>query len=98
VDERAVVAPDLVPELADGLEERQRLDVADGPADLDDDEVGVLGLGEARMRDLISSVMCGMTWTVFPGSRPALLGDHGRVDGAGRDVRAAWRSLVVNRS
>ncbi len=37
-----VVAPDVAAELADGLEERHDLDVADGAADLDDDDVDVL--------------------------------------------------------
>ncbi len=40
-----VLGPDLAPELANRLEERQRLDVADGPADLGDDDV--------RRRDLL---------------------------------------------
>ena len=43
VDEDRVLAPELVAELADGLEERQRLDVADGAADLDDDDVDAVG-------------------------------------------------------
>ena len=42
VDEDRVLAPDVVAELTDRLEERQRLDVADRAADLDDDDV-VLG-------------------------------------------------------
>jgi hypothetical protein len=39
VDEDRVRLPHLVAELADGLEERLRLDVADGAADLDDHHV-----------------------------------------------------------
>ena len=35
----ALPRPDLLPELADRFEERQRLDVADRAADLDDDDV-----------------------------------------------------------
>ena len=35
-----VLGPDLAPELADRLEERQRLDVADRASDLGDDDVG----------------------------------------------------------
>ena len=66
VDEERVLAADLVAELADRLEERQRLDVADGAADLDDHDV-VLGLESGRrIARLISSVMCGMTCTVAP--------------------------------
>ena len=47
VQEEDVVAADLVAHLADGLEERQRLDVADRAADLGDDDVDV-GPGHAR--------------------------------------------------
>src|SRR5262249_29823808 len=36
-----VLPPDVLPELADRLQEREPLDVADGAADLDDDHVGV---------------------------------------------------------
>ena len=39
VDEDRVVAADVLAELADRLEERQRLDVADRAADLDDHHV-----------------------------------------------------------
>ena len=47
VDVRDVLRPDLAPELADRLEERQRLDVADRAADLGDDDVGRRRLGRA---------------------------------------------------
>ena len=53
-----VLLADLAPELADRLEERQRLDVADGAADLGDDDVGGLGGGaaaDARL-DLVRDV------------------------------------------
>ena len=65
---RGVVASDLLAELPDGLEERQRLDVAHGATDLGDHHV-VPG-AVRRMAFLISSVMWGMTWTVLPGIRP----------------------------
>ena len=39
----AVVAAELDADLADGLEERQRLDVADRAADLDHADVGAAG-------------------------------------------------------
>ena len=42
-----VLGADLAPELADRLEERQRLDVADRAADLADDDVGGRRLGDA---------------------------------------------------
>ena len=72
VQEEAVVPADLVPHLAGGLEEGQRLDVADGAADLGDDDVDpVRGPRRpARIRDLISLVMCGMTCTVSPRYSP----------------------------
>ena len=43
VEEEAVVPADVVADLARGLEERQRLDVADGAADLGDHHVHVRG-------------------------------------------------------
>ena len=58
--------PEVGVELADRLEERQRLDVADGAADLGDHEVDRLGLGDDQDPFLISSVMWGITWTVAP--------------------------------
>ena len=66
-----VLRPDLAPELADRLEERQRLDVADRAADLADDDVGGRRARRARrMRALISFVMCGITCTVAPRNSP----------------------------
>jgi hypothetical protein len=58
VDEQAVAAPDVHGELADGLQERQRLDVADGPADLRDDHVDVRGLADEAdpLLDLVRDV------------------------------------------
>ena len=40
MDEHHVLVADVVADLPDRLEERQRLDVADRPADLDDADVG----------------------------------------------------------
>ena len=65
VDVERVLAADVLPELADGLEERQALDVADRAADLDDHDVDVRA-PTARMASLISLVMCGITCTVRP--------------------------------
>ena len=73
VQEEAVVPADLVPHLADGLQEGQRLDVADRAADLGDDDVDAARRPRgrrARIRDLISLVMCGMTCTVSPRYSP----------------------------
>ena len=50
--------PELGVELADRLEERQRLDVADGAADLGDHEVDGLRLGDDQdpLLDLVGDV------------------------------------------
>ena len=69
--ERTSIAPDLVAQLADGLEERQGLDVADGAADLDDDQVGDLRLGERLdpVLDLVGDVrddLDGLAQVVAP--------------------------------
>ena len=48
VQEEAVVAADVVADLAGRLEERQRLDVADGAADLGDDDVERPAVGPGR--------------------------------------------------
>jgi len=51
-----VLASDVLPELADRLQEREPLDVADRAADLDDDHVGVAGdLPDGRL-DLVGDV------------------------------------------
>ena len=49
VDEQAALRPELVGELADGLQEGQALDVADGAADLDQDEVVAVRLRLDRL-------------------------------------------------
>src|ERR1700758_2428083 len=84
--------PDLDRELADPLEERQRLDVADRAADLGDHEVDVAGLGDQRdpLLDLVGDVrhhLDGAAEVVAAALPP----DHGVVDAAGGDVRRAAR-------
>jgi hypothetical protein len=58
VDEHAVAPADVDRELADRLEERQRLDVADRAADLGDDDVDVARVGEQpdAVLDLVGDV------------------------------------------
>ena len=58
VDEHAALRPEVGVELADRLEERQRLDVADGAADLGDHEVDRLRLGDDQdpVLDLVGDV------------------------------------------
>ena len=66
---QALLRPMLEAHLADGLEERQRLDVADRAADLDDRDVDSSPSptpAPRSMNSLISSVMCGITCTVLP--------------------------------
>ena len=93
--ECAPVPAHLVPELPDGLEERERLDVADRAADLDDLDVGLLGLGEGAdpLLDLVRDVrdhLHGLAQVVAS----ALLGEDARVHGAGREVGTAMEVLV----
>ncbi len=90
VDEHAAPAPDVDGELADRLEEGQRLDVADGAADLGDHEVDVAGLGDQRdpLLDLVGDVrhhLHGAAEVVAA----ALAADDGVVDAAGGDVGGA---------
>ena len=58
------VVPELHAHLANRFQERQRLDIADRAADLDEANVGIAGALLTPV--LISSVMCGMTCTVAP--------------------------------
>ena len=85
VNEERVLAADLVAELADRLEERQRFDVADRAADLDDDDV-VLGREPLdRGLDLVGDVRNDLHRRAEVLAAP-LLGDDVEVDAAGRDV------------
>ncbi len=52
VDEQDVLLADLLPELADGFEEGHPFDVSDRPADLDEDDVGVLFLPDLAEQGL----------------------------------------------
>ena len=51
-----VVAAQFVAHLADGFEKRQRFDIADGAADLDDHHVDVAGHLARRGLDLVGDV------------------------------------------
>ena len=59
-----MIARQIVLDLADRLEERQALDIADRAADLDQHEIIVVIA--ARMKSLIALVTCGTTWMVAP--------------------------------
>ena len=96
VQEEAVVAADVVAHLTGRLEERQRLDVADGAADLGDDHVDPAWttVGRAVPRpahredaflDLVGDVRDHLDGVTEVVAAP-LLGDHAGVDLAGGHV------------
>jgi hypothetical protein len=87
VQEEAPVATDLVPDLADRLQERLGLDVPDGPAHLGDHHVDLVAahLQDAGL-DLVGDVRDDLHG-VAEVSAAALVRDHRRVDLAGGDVR-----------
>ena len=90
VDEHAPFRAEVGVELADRLEEGQRLDVADRAADLGDHEVDRLRLGDDQdpVLDLVGDVrdhLDGRAEVVAA----ALALDHRVVDRAGGDVRGA---------
>ena len=85
VDIGAGVARQLVAELADGLEERQALDVADRAADLDQHDVGLVHVPADELLDRVGDVrdhLDGAAQIVAV----ALAAEHGPVDPAGRDA------------
>ncbi len=86
---------DVLAHLADGFQERQRLDVADGAADLDDDDIGAPVARHAAdaLLDLVGDVRDHLDRATEVVAA-ALLGDHGLVDAAGRDVGELGQVLV----
>ena len=93
MDVGGVVAAGILPELADGLEKRQALDVADGAADLDDDDVDVAGHGPDAVLDLVGDVRNDLHGPSEVVAAPLLL-DHREVDLPGRPVVVAGRHHV----
>ena len=97
--EHGALGAKLVAELADRLEERQAFDVADGAADLDQDEVEAGGIADDRLLDRVGDVrdhLDGRAQVVAA----ALLGDHLGVDAPRGGVveavgRHAGEALVV---
>src|SRR5207253_4850999 len=85
VDEDGVVAPDLLPELPDGLEERQRLDVTHGAADLGNDDVVARRGAPDGILDLVGDVGDDLDGGAEI-LAAALLVDDRLVDEAGGDV------------
>ncbi len=101
VDEHASFRAEVGVELADRLEERQRLDVADGAADLGDHEVDRLRLGDDQdpVLDLVGDVRDHLDRGAEVVAA-ALALDHRVVDRARGDVRRprcvfVGESLVV---
>src|ERR1700722_4052530 len=86
VQEETPVPANLVPDLADGLQERLRLDVTDGPAHLGDHHVDVVSghLQDAGL-DLVGDVRDDLHGVAEVGAA-ALVRDHRGVDLAGGDV------------
>ena len=88
MQEHAVVAAELDAELANGFEERQRLDVADRAADFHHADVGIAGAELDGALDLVGDVrdhLHGGAEVVAA----ALLGDHAFVDAAGGEIAVA---------
>ena len=95
VDEHAAFRPEVRVELADRLEEGQRLDVADGAADLGDHEVDRLGLGDDQdlVLDLVGDVRDHLHGAAEVVAAPLAL-DHRVVDRPRGHVRGARGVLV----
>ena len=88
VDVERVLLADVLAELADGLEERQALDVADGAADLHQDHVDVAGHGADAVLDLVGDVRDDLNGAAEVVAAPLLLDDR-HVDLAGGPVAVA---------
>ena len=99
VDVERVLLAHVVLHLPDRLEERQRLDVADGAADLDDEDVGAARrLADDRL-DLVGDVRDDLHGLAEVLAAPLPL-DDGLVDAPGREVvlpghLGAGEALVV---
>ena len=91
VDVERVLAADVLAELADRLDERQALDVADRAADLDEHDVDVLRDGLDRVLDLVGDVRNDLHGAAEVVAAALLLNDR-QVDLAGRPVVVARRS------
>ncbi len=81
----AALRPELVAELADRLEERQALDVADRAADLAQHEIVVVGVGLDELLDRVGDVRDHLDGGAEIVAAP-LRGDHVGIDAPGGDV------------
>ena len=95
VDVQHVRATDVLAHLADRLEEGQQFDIADGPADLDDHDVGVAVPGDPAdpLLDLVGDVGDDLDRAAEVVAA-ALFGDDRLVDAAGRDVAELAQVLI----
>ena len=90
VNVEGVIAPDVLSELADRFEERQTLDVADGAADLDEDDIHVVRNRSDGVLDFVGDMrnhLDGAAEVIAA----ALFLDHALIDLAGRPVRVLGR-------
>ena len=85
MDEDDMAARQIVAELADRLEERQALDVADGAADLDQHEVDAIVALEDEVLDRVGDVRNHLHRRAEEVAAP-LLGDQLLIDAPGGDV------------
>ena len=97
VDADRLVAAKVVPQLADRFDERQALDVADGAADLADDEIELVGVGQREFLDRVGDVRDDLDGRAEIVAAP-LLGDDVAVDAAGGDVVGLRAETPVKRS
>src|SRR5215472_14223992 len=88
--EEDALASQLVAELADCLEERQALDIADGAADLADDEILVIEISLDELLDRVGDVRDDLHGRAEIFAAP-FASDHCRIDPAGSDRIAAPR-------
>ena len=84
------LAAEFVAELANRLEERQAFDVADGAADLAQDEILAVEIGLDELLDRVGDVRDDLDRGAEILAAP-LAADHGRIDPAGGDRIAAPR-------
>ena len=92
-----VIARQFVLELADRLEERQALDVADGAADLDQHEIILVIAGEDEFLDGVGDVRDDLDGRAEIIAAP-FLGDDVLVDAPGGDVVGLGGGRPVKRS
>ncbi len=90
VDIERALAPEIVAELPDRLEERQALDVADRAADLAQHEILAVEIGLDEFLDGIGDVGNDLDGGAEIVASP-LAPDHGRIDAPGGDAVAAPR-------